>query len=399
MCPYRQPNANQLQDLGARRKYHLMRLAFCIFGYFPYGGLERNFKAVADECVARGHDVEVYTMQWRGRPPDALKVNVLPTKGLSNHRRAEFFTASLRKRLKNTPARLVIGFNKLPGLDLYYAGDTCYLNRIRRSRSILSRLTPRFKSIANFEKAVFSPESRTEIIYISANEKAIYQEIYKTPESRFHYAPPGVNKDFIRSCLQPEKQGLIRSKLGLSENDNLLLMIGSNFQTKGVDRSIKALASLPESLLNTTYLVIIGEGRERKYKKMARRLGIGNRLIFMGGRDDVPAFLADADLVLQPSLNENTGSPIVEAIVAGVPVLATENCGFSNHITASGAGTIIPCKPFKQTSMNRLLKETLLHPERAKLRQQALTYSEQIDLYNCIPTVVNVIEDIGGKGT
>lgn len=376
-----------------------MRLAFCIFGYFPYGGLEKNFKAVAEECLARDHQVDVYTTQWQGSPAGELNIKVLPSEGWSNHRRAEGYIQNLRKELKANPPRLVIGFNKIPELDIYYAGDTCYLNRIRQKRSILSRLTPRFRSLANFEKAVFSPESRTEIIYISEKEKKIYQQVYQTPESRFHYAPPGVNKEFIRSGLDQGMRGRIRSELGLADDDNLLLMIGSNFRTKGVDRSIRALASLPESLLNKSCLVILGKGKGKKYRRMAHRLHIDEQVIFTGGRDDVPAFLAEADLVLQPSLNENTGNPIVEAIVAGVPVLATETCGFSGHIRASGAGEIIPSNPFEQKIMNRLLKDALLRPDKEKWRQQALAYSDRADLYNRIPAIVNIIEKTGGAGT
>ncbi|MFO7761841.1 MAG: glycosyltransferase family 4 protein [Thermodesulfobacteriota bacterium] len=377
----------------------LMRLAFCLFNYFPYGGLERNFRLIAEECTARGHEVDVYTMQWKGPRAGGLNIHFIPAEGWSNHRKIKVYTEYLQIMLKKKPVHLVIGFNKMPGLDLYYAGDTCYLARIRRDRGILSRLTPRYKSISNFEKAVFSPESRTEIIYISAKEKQIYQEYYETPESRFHYAPPGVNKDFIRSCLSKEKRDLIRSKLGLAENDNLLLMIGSNFFTKGVDRSIKALASLPESLFNKTFLIIIGEGKKKKYRLMADRLNIGDKVIFMGGRDDVPSFLASADLVMQPSLNENTGNPIVEAIVAGVPVLATENCGFSEHIRASGAGKVIPSNPFDQKIMNRFLQDVLLNSDKEKWRQRALAYADQVDLYSRIPAIADIIEGIGRTGT
>ncbi|MFW5906061.1 MAG: glycosyltransferase, partial [Desulfobia sp.] len=98
-----------------------MRLAFCIFSYFPYGGLERNFKSVADECAARGHEVDVYTMQWDGSLPESLNLKILPVRGWSNHRRAEDYVRKLQAGLQEKPAHLVIGFNKMPGLDLYYA--------------------------------------------------------------------------------------------------------------------------------------------------------------------------------------------------------------------------------------------------------------------------------------
>ncbi len=372
-----------------------MRLAFCLFNYFPYGGLERNFKAVAEACAARGHEIDVYTMGWMGDVPDDFNLEILPARKKSNHRRAEAYLKCLSSLLAQKTKSLTIGFNKIPGLDLYYAGDTCYRARIERERSSWSRLSPRYRSFSRLEEAVFSPDSHTQIIYLAEKEKQIYQQIYHTPESRFHYAPPGVDKELIRSCLDNGRKGLIRKELGLSSAHTILLMIGSNFQTKGVDRAIEALASLPKTLTDTTFLVVVGSGSTKKYRKLAARHGIGQRVFFMGGRDDVPSFLADADLVMQPSRNENTGNPIVEAITAGVPVLATDTCGFSVHIKKSGAGLIVPSTPFEQNVMNRLLRELLVSLDRKTMREKALAYSEQVDLYGRIPKIVEIIEATG----
>ena len=43
-----------------------MKLALCLFKYFPYGGLQRNFLAIAQELIARGHELTVYTGSWGG---------------------------------------------------------------------------------------------------------------------------------------------------------------------------------------------------------------------------------------------------------------------------------------------------------------------------------------------
>ena len=43
-----------------------MRLAFCLFRYFPYGGLQRDFVRIAQACRARGHSIDVYTLRWEG---------------------------------------------------------------------------------------------------------------------------------------------------------------------------------------------------------------------------------------------------------------------------------------------------------------------------------------------
>ncbi|RJX34514.1 MAG: glycosyltransferase family 1 protein [Desulfurivibrio sp.] len=374
-----------------------MKLAICLFNYFPYGGLERNFLKISRECLARGHAVDVYTMRWEGKKAEGISVRELAPRGMSNHRQAAVFAKDVAGRLAEEQHDLVLGFNRMPGLDLYYAADVCYVARIERQRPWLARLTPRYRTFAAFERAVFAPESPTHIIMLSEQEKDIYQSIYGTPDHRFHVVPPGVNREHIRSCSKPANREKIRTQLGLARQDNLLLMIGSHFHTKGVDRSIIALAALPPALKEATYLVVIGKGKEKVYQQLAGRLGIGEHVRFLGAREDVPLLLAGADFVLQPSRTENTGNAIVEALVAGVPVMATETCGYAVHVERARAGSSIPCSPFRQDTMNTMLREMLLSGERTRWQQQALDYADATDLYNRFQVIGDLIEAIAAR--
>ena len=46
-----------------------MKLAFCLFNYFPFGGLQRDFFHIAEVCRNRGHEIHVFTMKWEGEMP------------------------------------------------------------------------------------------------------------------------------------------------------------------------------------------------------------------------------------------------------------------------------------------------------------------------------------------
>ena len=59
-----------------------MRLALCLFKYFPYGGLQRNCLAVAKELMARDHDVTIYTASWEGVRVEGLQVELINVKGI-----------------------------------------------------------------------------------------------------------------------------------------------------------------------------------------------------------------------------------------------------------------------------------------------------------------------------
>ena len=371
-----------------------MRLAFCIFNYFPFGGLERDFMAISRECLTRGHDLNVFTMEWEGKVPAGMNIDFIACKGMTNHEKIKKFAQNLPAHLKRSEYDLLVGFNRIPHLDVYYAADVCYTKRIERQRTFLARLTPRYRLFSTYEKSIFSPESSTDIIYLSGQEKRNYQDAYGTPDNRFHYAPPGVDTQRIQSFLGKENRKKIRTELRLAAEDNFLLMIGSNFHTKGVDRSLHALAALPRHLKKSTSLFIIGKGDHKKYVALARKMGVENQVRFLGGRDDVPRFLAGADLLLQPSLTENTGNAIVEALVAGIPVLATQTCGYAEHVMKAQAGKVIPCDPFRQEQMNFLLQEMLTSPDRNRWRDNALTYAAQTDLSSRPVVVADLLEII-----
>jgi UDP-glucose:(heptosyl)LPS alpha-1,3-glucosyltransferase len=55
-----------------------MRIAFCLYKYFPFGGLQRDFLRVALACQARGHAIRVYTLEWRGDIPAGFELVLVP---------------------------------------------------------------------------------------------------------------------------------------------------------------------------------------------------------------------------------------------------------------------------------------------------------------------------------
>ena len=229
-------------------------------------------------------------------------------------------------------------------------------------------------------------------MYLSATEKNNYISVYGTQSDRFHYLPPGIDKKRIRASIHPEIRKNIRRQFNISDNSHFLLMIGSDFYRKGVSRSIAALAALPEKLKDKTYLFVIGAGRVRSLKKLAVRLGVDKRVCFLGGRNDVPDFLAAADFLLHPAVSENTGNAILEAMVAGVPVLTTSICGYSFHIEKAKAGQVITSFPFNQEQMNKVLSSMLVSDQPKNWKKNALRYAEKTDLYSRPQSAVKIIE-------
>ncbi len=373
-----------------------MNIVFCLFKYFPFGGLQLDFAKIAQKCFERGHTVDVFTMEWEGPVPDGLIVHKIPVKSRSNHGRSIDFASRVQKQLAKISCDVVVGFNKMPGLDVYYAADTCYRAKVMESRSALYRMTPRCRTYLQLEQAVFNIESTTEILLLSPPEKSKFIQYYGTSDERFHLLPPGISKDRFVKIDSDTIRLSTRQEYGFSDNDLVLLMVGSAFTTKGVDRVIAAVASLPATLRNKSYLLVIGKGKSEPLLKMAARHNVDKQVRFLGGRDDVPRFLQAADLLVHPARTENTGTVLVEAMAAGLPVLATENCGYSFHVKAADAGRLVPM-PYSQENLNLALKEFLSGDDLAAWGRNGTKYTASVDVTGLHDQAVAVIETVSEK--
>ena len=356
-------------------------LAFCLYKYFPFGGLQRDFIHIAQECQQRGFSIRVYTLFWQGPVPPGFEVIIVPVTAITNHSRYQRFSQWMGHHLMLNPVDGVIGFNKMPGLDVYYAADSCYEEKAQTQRGRLYRSIPRYRHFSRFEKAVFEPTAETEILMISEVQKPVFLKYYNTPLARFHLLPPGISRDRVAPDDSDEIRAGLRKEFAVGEEENLLLMVGSGFITKGLDRILLGMHALPESVKQKTRLIAIGQDAPGTFKRMAARLHLENHVEILKGRDDIPRFLLGADLLVHPAYLENTGTVILEAIVSGLPVLATDVCGYASYVTDAQAGGLV-ASPFRQVAFDKLLLEMMTSGEREAWKKNGLNYAGVADIYS-----------------
>lgn len=151
------------------------------------------------------------------------------------------------------------------------------------------------------------------------------------PRSRVVVIPSGI-ETARGDVAQPGSRNDLRSEIGLSPEDRMVLAIGRLEDVKGYDLAIAALALLPARY----HLVIAGDGASRSaLEAQADAEGVRDRLHLLGYRSDVPALLATADLVLNTSRSEASPLSIMEALHADVPIVATPWPGASELLDAS----------------------------------------------------------------
>jgi UDP-glucose:(heptosyl)LPS alpha-1,3-glucosyltransferase len=355
----------------------MMKMAFLLNEYRPFGGMPRDCVHLAREAASRGHSVTIVTRSWQGDRPDipGLEIVLMGKFGLTNFQRDQRFIRAATAWVDENPQDLVLGFLRMPGLDAYFASDPCFEAKARRLRSWWFRLTPRYHRFAHAESAVYDSGLDTQILLLHPGETPHYQDYYGTETSRLHVLPPGIKR--------PDPD----AELGIPSSAPMLLLAGSGFRTKGLDRALIALATLLDA-----HLVIAGQDKSDPFRKKADQLGIGARVHFLGGRSDLDRLMLASDLLIHPAYSENTGTVLIEALVLGLPVVATAVCGFASHLQASECGVVL-AEPFSQSKFNDVLKALLKDaPLREMMRRAGSAYGVSEDLYSCHQRAVDLLE-------
>ena len=318
---------------------------------------------ISDTLSSLGHQVTICAERWDGEFPQRHCVQLFPSKKLTNHGRAKSFSHSIKRYIDLQHPDLVIGFNRMPYLDAYFAADVCYAETVAQLpciHGLLYKLTPRCRTFLEFEQAVFGSDSKTRILFLDEHQRDVYRKNYNFDESRYMILPLGISPNCHYDRYTREELTKCRHSWGVADHELLFLQVGSDFKRKGVDRSMRAFASLPDHIRASSKLVVVGKDDVAPFSSIATELNISQNVIFTHGIPDASMLIAAADVLIHPARRENTGTVIVEALAVGTPVIVTSACGFSHYVAESQGGIVIADpddRAFKQEELN----EGVLH--------------------------------------
>jgi glycosyltransferase involved in cell wall biosynthesis len=154
----------------------------------------------------------------------------------------------------------------------------------------------------------------------------------------------------------------VRSELGIKPEDFVIGVIARLEEQKGHRYLLEALAQKPE-LLVPFKILIIGDGKLRPaLEEESRKRGLSSHVLFLGTRKPISPMLKAMDLFLLPSLWEGFSMAILEALAAGVPVIATRVGGAEEVITSGEDGFLIP--PGDVQSLAEALLDAFSHRDK-----------------------------------
>lgn len=370
-----------------------MKFLLAIYRYDPFGGLQRDTLRLIEELLGRGHSVILFAAVWEGPPPpNGVSLELTPVrKFAANHTRMAQFAEAFRRRLEQKDFDVSVAMSRIPGADYYFAADVCMkLYWAKIHSPFVLRFNPRYAAYLRMEQDVFAPPSATKIACIVPGQLRDYAAAYGTPQERMFLLPPGMNPA-CRRPPEPEAETIradMRGKLGANPGDTVVLLISNSVFNKGTDRAIAALGALPADLKKSVRLWIVGKVKPREIQPMIDSAGLSGQTRILGQADGVSAYMFGSDLFLHPARNEATGTTLIEALAAGLPVLTTGICGFAPYVQ-DATDTVLD-EPYREEKTVQMLQDMI--PRLNELKEQTLAYAKGQDFCSRAKAFADILE-------
>jgi glycosyltransferase involved in cell wall biosynthesis len=203
------------------------------------------------------------------------------------------------------------------------------------------------RGLQGLQRAAYSAAHR-----VVANSQAAAARLRaeRVPDQKITVIPNGIDPSIF-----PAREYSMRPRR--------IAMVACLREEKRIDVLVRAasriLARHPEA-----EFLIAGDGTCRdQLMTLARETGVMHRFHFLGHRDDVPAVLAQADVFVLPSRSEASPNSVIEAMAAGLPVVATNVGGIPELVAEGQTGRLVA--PGDPEALAGALLDMLEHPERA----------------------------------
>ena len=353
-----------------------LRLAIVRQRFNPFGGAERFIARAMPALERAGAEVTLICRKAEGW--GARRVMQIDPFYIGKVWRDWSFARAARAAWRRTGFDLVQSHERIPGCDVYRAGDGVHrrwLELRSTAASLFERLgmalNPYHRYVCAAERRLFEHPRLRAVI---CNSRMVSDEIrrgFRIAPEKLHVVYNGVDLEYFHPRRREELRGATRAELGCQPRDTLFLFVGAGFARKGLDAAIEALKLAGHG---SFWLVVIGTDRESR-RFAAQAASLGDRVRFLGGKEDVRPFYAAADCFILPSRYDPFPNTALEAFAMGLPAIVSSRCGAAEIIEQGMNGWV--CEPDDAPGLARLMHEADGAMRGGSLRQAARRTAER----------------------
>jgi UDP-glucose:(heptosyl)LPS alpha-1,3-glucosyltransferase len=352
-----------------------MKLLIIARPFVFHGGVEQATAGLVAALVEHGY--EVHLLSPRGQAPmRGVKLHTLPLPPLPSAARVLALAMSARLAVARGNWDVVQSHERTLRQDVYRAGEGCHRAYLAseargRTRGLYHRI------VLALERRVFA---RTpQIVAIARVGRREIEALYGVSPGRLAVVYNGVDLARFHPANRSRYRAGARAEAGLPSGAFTALFVGSGFARKGLATAIEAFAAFRDG---ESRLVVVGKGDRRPYQALAARSGVGERVVWLGARSDLERWYAAADIVVLPSRYEPFGNVHLEALAAGLPVVASARAGGAEIIADGINGSVVdPVDSRAVTAALEVFRQRREGEVAAAARGSAepYTYAAQVD--------------------
>ncbi len=298
-----------------------------------YGGAEGFAWRLAEALAKAGHQVDFLCARAESEPPAGVRVIELGRGGPFKWRKVLCFARRAEAARKKGGYDLSIGLGKSLNQDVLRIGggpQPVFWNLSARAWPAglprAFKMLRRRLSLANWISGRIERVQARNTPLIVANSDhsrkwmARAHPFLDPAAMRVIYNPP----DLDRFAPLPDgERARLRAEAGIKPGEIALLLAGTNFRLKGVATAIRALALLPERFR----LLVAGERGTGRYLRLARSLGVGERVAFLGRVEDMRSFYNMGDVFVLPTFYDACSNALMEALACGLKAVSGADNG------------------------------------------------------------------------
>lgn len=320
------------------------KIAVIIPKYGLVGGAE-GFAAELTERIALNDrfEMHVFANRWSSRS-DRIIFHKIPLIRFPKFLTTIGFAYFVQQKLSHLDMDLIHAHDRIFHADIFTMHGIphrIWVKQIRQKRwlSLFDQGT------AWVEGKLIQNRNCRYILPVSTLTRDVLLKEYPSLDpARIQVMHPGVDMTEYLSLDRRQCRQEIRQLYGIGESDFLVLFVSMNFDVKGLDQLVAALAKLKESLpSNRVRLLIVGKGDQQKYRKYAHDLGVEENLVFTGviRRNILTKIYMAADIYAMLSQFDTFGMVVLEAMAASLPVIISAHVGAKDLVREGVNGYII----------------------------------------------------------
>jgi len=238
--------------------------------------------------------------------------------------------------------------------------------------SFLRRLHRRtyYAFLAGLERLIYTNPRRVSLAAVSPRTAALLGKYFHRED--ITVVPNGVDTAQFSPSARLALRAEARMRRGFQESDFVLLLLGNDWRTKGLETVLRAMSSLRDL---PVLVIAAGDDSPDSFRETARSLGVLERCRFERPRADVLDFYAAADLYVSPSQEDSFGMPVAEAMACGLPAITSIFAGVSSFLH-DGVDSLILRDPHDAKTLATMILSLYRRAEwRSRLGQAAVKAS------------------------